>query len=221
MAMRPLIPMPTSQSPLYVLLTYDAQRNMWTERYTDTWHSIFQLESILRFHCTVKEYGFYQALPEGCEAVYAQFKKGLDKIAEVYQDEFYDNEKAHSDVQTFRNLIIKTTFKYIHLLETCLWHLFIEPFGGAKLAPLEKCLTPVNANPQDIKLLAHSQKRFEKKFRQFFEDKQYHANKQRNIGKPKKDKAKKLVFFSDDEKVKWQEYLKFEVWQVQQHRQKK
>jgi len=212
-SLRPMIPMPTQVSPIYVLLMHDPKYHPWTERFTDTYRSIISLESILRLYCEDKDFGFSTQNEELAKKVFARFTAGLDSITEKHYADFRGIDAMHKDPGMFRKLVIATTFKLIHHLEECLYVLFIETFGQGDTIALKDCLTPINKNPKSISLPQHSQDLFAKLFVDFFERKEEAGTKMLK----KKNKKK---FFTNEKDI-WPDYLKFEIFQLQQARLKK
>jgi len=216
MVTRSIVPIPTQRSPIYVLLNYNEKVQPWTQRFTNTYESITQLESILRCYCEAKVTIFYERNSKLCDEIFEMFKKGLDNIAEAHLEGLKQEENRNSK-KKFKRLMITTTYRYIHLLEKCLYKLYIEPCGRLTIK-LEDCLTPINYEPGSINLPPDLQAMYEKVMKNYFLDKDHFITElnERVTGA----KGEKKQFFKGV-KTLWEDYLQFEIFQVQLSRLKK
>jgi len=168
---RPFMPIKMHASPILIIIMNDGD-NKWKPRYTDSYISILLMTIIIRCYTTMENIQFYKDNTDLCKEVLEYRKKETERLDEELREKIFQIDDDNN-YTSFKITVNKFTYKYINMLERCLYMLFIKPF--ITNLDFSDCITPY-INNDDIVLINGCDQQFLQHFKFFFCEKQKITN---------------------------------------------
>lgn len=120
---RPITVFDVERSPILTIIMHDNE-TPWKPQMTTSYKTLFIMSQMIYSHINAKENQFYIQNKALCNNV----SKMLIGQTHINEDKLFKeiSKLSPHDVNSFKNLIVENTFKYINLLEKCLYMLFIK-----------------------------------------------------------------------------------------------